>query len=87
MVWYGMEWYIYILRCSDDTLYTGATNNLAKRILTHQKGKGAKYTKSRLPIVVLYSECCANKSEALQRERQIKKMTRQEKLKLIGLKC
>lgn len=75
--------YVYILECSDNTLYTGWTNNLEKRIETHQKGKGAKYTRARLPIKLVYSEEFDDKISAQKREYEIKKMTRSKKLQLI----
>lgn len=71
--------YVYILRCADDTLYTGWTNHLDGRIRAHNAGRGAKYTKSRLPVTLVYTEPCANKSEALRREAQIKQLSRKEK--------
>jgi putative endonuclease len=76
--------YCYLLVCSDNTLYCGYTNNLNKRIAAHNKGKGAKYTKTRLPVKLVYSEVFDNKSEAMKREWQIKQYTRKEKLKLIN---
>ena len=78
--------YVYIVKCSDDTLYTGWTNNLEKRILTHNKGKGAKYTKSRLPVEVVHYEEFEDKIEAMKREYAIKKLSRKQKLKLINIK-
>ena len=75
--------YVYIIECSDRTLYTGYTNNLDKRINTHNKGKGAKYTRCRLPVKLLYYEEYDLKGEALKREYKIKQMTRKQKLKLI----
>jgi putative endonuclease len=75
--------YVYILKCSDGTFYTGYTNNLEKRISVHNKGKGAKYTRGRLPVKLIYFEEYDSKSEALHREFSIKKMTRQNKLHLI----
>ncbi len=78
--------YVYILLCSDNTLYTGWTNNLTKRLTAHNKGKGAKYTKSRLPVTLMYYETYESKSEALQREAKIKKLSRKDKLKLIEKK-
>ncbi|WP_330665105.1 GIY-YIG nuclease family protein [Tepidibacter sp.] len=75
--------YVYIIECSDGTLYTGYTNNLDKRIYTHNKGKGAKYTRFRLPVKLRYYEQYELKSEALKREYKIKQMTRKQKLKLI----
>lgn len=75
--------YVYILECFDKTLYTGWTTNLKSRIDTHNKGKGAKYTRGRLPVKLLYYECFNEKGDALRREHEIKKMTREKKLKLI----
>ena len=74
--------YTYILRCADDTLYTGWTNNLEKRLEAHNAGLGAKYTKPRRPVTVYYFEEYDTKQEAMQREWQIKKLSRSEKLKL-----
>lgn len=76
--------YIYILKCSDDTLYTGWTTNLEKRIKTHNSKKGAKYTRGRTPVTLVYFEKFKTKSEALKREITIKKFSREEKLKLIA---
>ena len=75
--------YVYILRCNDDSLYTGWTNNLEKRIKAHSNGKGAKYTKARLPVELVYFEEFEDKIEAMRREYAIKKLTRKEKLLLI----
>ncbi len=75
--------FIYILKCSDETLYTGYTNNLEKRIEAHNAGKGAKYTRGRRPVKMIYSEKFRSKSKALKREWEIKKMERGEKLDLI----
>ena len=75
--------YTYIVECSDGTLYCGWTNDLEKRIAAHNSGKGAKYTKSRLPVKLVYYETFATPNEAMSREYSIKKMTRSEKLKLI----
>lgn len=76
--------YTYILRCSDDTLYTGWTNNLENRIRCHNEKKGAKYTKTRTPVTLVYYETFDTKQEAQKREYAIKKMTRQAKLLLIA---
>jgi predicted GIY-YIG superfamily endonuclease len=76
------KWFVYILNCSDGTLYTGITNNLSKRIDTHNKRKGAKYTRNRVPVALVKHFECANKSEALKLEFKIKQMSRQDKLKL-----
>jgi putative endonuclease len=75
--------YCYLLRCIDDTLYCGYTNNLTKRVETHNLGKGAKYTRRRTPVKLVYFEEFKTKSEALKREHQIKKLSRKEKLALI----
>ncbi|MGE5328699.1 MAG: GIY-YIG nuclease family protein [Deltaproteobacteria bacterium] len=73
--------YVYILKCKDETLYTGYTNNLEKRLKVHNEGKGAKYTRARLPVELLYFEEYETKSEAMKREREIKKMKKSEKIK------
>lgn len=75
--------FVYIVRCSDNSLYTGYTNNIEARINKHNAGKGAKYTKIRRPVVLVYQEMYDTKSEALRREYEIKTFTRQKKLKLI----
>lgn len=81
-----MNWVVYVLKCADDTLYTGITNNLESRLKTHELGQGAKYTRSRRPLTLVYSEVYPSKSEALKREIQIKSMTRAEKLALTAIK-
>ena len=78
--------YVYILKCSDNTLYTGWTNNLDKRIKTHSEGKGAKYTRARLPVEIVYFEEFDDKIKAMKREYEIKQLNRVEKLKLISNK-
>lgn len=78
-----MENYAYIVECSDGTLYTGYTNDLEKRMKAHNSGKGAKYTRSRLPVRLVYFEEYETKELAQSREWQIKQMTRQQKLQLI----
>ncbi|MGI6226156.1 MAG: GIY-YIG nuclease family protein [Peptococcales bacterium] len=75
--------YVYILECKDGTLYTGWTTNIENRIAQHNQGKGAKYTRSRYPVSLKYFEKFNSKEEALRREALIKKLSRQEKLKLI----
>jgi putative endonuclease len=77
-------WFVYILRCGDGSLYTGSTNRLAERLTAHQAGKGAKYTRSHLPVELVYHETVASRSAALQREVVIKKMTKTEKLALLA---
>ena len=79
-----MGYLVYILRCGDGTLYTGSTNDLPRRIRAHQAGRGAKYTRSRLPVELVYQEPAADRSAALRREAAIKALTRGEKLALIA---
>lgn len=76
--------YTYILECSDGTLYTGWTNDIEKRLKTHNGGKGGKYTRSRLPVKLVYLEEFETPNEARSREWHIKKLSREEKLKLIS---
>lgn len=78
--------YVYILRCSDDSLYCGWTTDLEARIKTHNSGKGAKYTRSRLPVTLVYHEEYEDRHEALSREWHIKRMSRSDKLELIEKK-
>lgn len=78
-----MAWYVYILRCGDGTLYTGITDDVERRLAAHRSGKGAKYTRGRGPLELVHTEELPDKSAALKRERSVKKMTRQQKLKLI----
>lgn len=75
--------YTYILKCADGTLYCGWTNDIEKRLKSHNDGKGAKYTRSRLPVELVYYEEFDTSQEAQKREYSVKQMTRQEKLKLI----
>ncbi len=75
--------YAYIVKCSDKTFYTGWTNDLEKRIEMHNSGKGAKYTKARLPVELVYYEAFDTKEEAMSREWHIKRLSRSEKQKLI----
>jgi Predicted endonuclease containing a URI domain len=75
--------YTYILQCADGSLYTGWTNNLAKRVTDHNEGKGAKYTKGRGPVTLAYYEAFETKEEAMRREYAIKQMTKEEKQALI----
>ena len=77
------KWYLYILRCGDNTLYTGITTDVAKRLEAHRSGKGAKYTRGRIPLELVYQEECENHSQALKREWEIKALTRMQKEKLI----
>ena len=76
-------YYVYLLRCADGTLYTGFTNDLARRLAAHNAGRGAKYTRGRRPVEQVYWESFSNKSSALRRECAIKRLSRAEKLSLI----
>lgn len=78
-----MSYWLYILRCGDDTLYTGIAADVDRRLALHQSGKGAKYTRGRGPLTVVYREELSDKSAALRREAAVKKLTRTEKLALI----
>ncbi|MBO4808053.1 MAG: GIY-YIG nuclease family protein [Lachnospiraceae bacterium] len=81
------KWYIYILECADKTLYTGSTNDLDKRLEAHNSGNGAKYTKARLPVKLVYHEEFDDKKEAMKREWYIKhKLSRKQKMELITSK-
>jgi putative endonuclease len=78
-----VSWVCYLLKCADDTLYCGITNDLDKRIAAHNAGEGAKYTRSRIPVKLVFSEACADRSAASKREMQIKKLSRAAKMVLI----
>ena len=77
-----MYW-VYMLRCADGTLYTGTAADVDRRVAVHNSGRGAKYTRSRLPVTAVYRESLPDKSSALRREAEIKKLTRARKLALI----
>jgi putative endonuclease len=77
------DWLVYILKCSDDTLYTGITNNLNKRLRAHNSKKGAKYTRSRVPVVLMACKDGFDRSEASKMEHKIKKLSREQKFQLI----
>ena len=77
-------WYVYILRCGDGTYYTGITTDVQKRLEVHRSGKGAKYTRGRGPLELVYSEVCEDHSHALKREYTLKALKRQEKENLIA---
>ncbi len=79
----GKRCFVYLLRCGDGSLYTGWTNDLPARLRAHRSGSGAKYTRSRLPVELVYTEECADRSEALRREAAIKRLPRAKKLALI----
>ena len=76
--------YVYLLRCGDGTLYCGYTSDLKARIAAHQAGRGARYTRGRGPLELVYSEVCQDRSSALRREAEIKRQSRREKIALIG---
>ena len=76
------SWTVYMLRCRDGTLYTGATNNLERRVAAHNRGKGAAYTRARLPVTLVWSEPAEDRSAALRREAALKRLSRAEKLRL-----
>lgn len=77
-----MGWVVYILKCADESLYTGITNDLEGRIGAHESGNGAKYTRGRGPFTLMHCEKCKNRSEASKREVEIKNLRREEKLAL-----
>ncbi len=79
----GVAWYVYILRCGDGTLYTGMTDDVPRRLAAHRAGRGAKYTRGRGPLELAYQEERPDRSSALRREAEIKKLRREEKERLI----
>ena len=78
-------WFVYILLCEDNSLYTGSTNNLEKRFKTHKNGKGGSYTRSHKPFKIIHTEKFATKSEALKREIEIKSWSRPQKIQALKL--
>ena len=78
------HWYVYILQCADDTLYTGVATDVTARLAPHNAGKGAKYTRGRLPVILLYQECADSRGAALRREHAIKQMRAADKRTLIA---
>lgn len=81
----AQSWYVYVLKCADETLYTGICTNVERRVKEHNEGnKGARYTRSRRPVSVLYTEAHTSRATASRREAEIKKMPRAKKLILIG---
>jgi len=78
-------WFVYVLLCSDGSFYVGYSDNVKKRFLDHQKGKGGRYTRSHKPIRIVYSEQLDTKSEALKREFEIKSWSREKKIKTLNL--
>lgn len=79
------DYFVYILECSDETLYTGYTVDIKRRLLEHNQARGAKYTRGRLPVRIVYLEKHISASEALKREAEIKRKTKKQKLELINL--
>ena len=78
-----MKWFLYMLRCRDNSIYTGITNNLDKRIETHMSGNGSKYLRGKLPVTLIYKENFLSRSTASKREIEIKKLQKKEKEALI----
>ena len=78
------EYIVYMLRCCDGSLYTGITNDAERRLAAHNAGTASKYTRTRCPVEMVYAERAADRSEASRREAQIKRLTREQKLKMIG---
>ena len=81
-----MTWFVYLMECADGTLYAGATTDPARREREHNAGAGAKYTRARRPVCLVYQEACPDKSSALRREAALKRLTRAEKQALISQK-
>ena len=79
-----MAWFVYMLQCGDGSLYTGCTDDVERRVATHQKGRGGKYTRSHLPVTLVYRESVPDKSAALRREAEMKRLSRKAKLALIS---
>jgi len=80
----NVSWHIYIIECSDGTLYTGITNDLVRRIREHNEGTGSRYTRARCPVKLMYSEKVSSRSAAARREAAIKNLQRHEKMKLFS---
>jgi putative endonuclease len=78
-----MSWFVYMLRCADGSLYTGVATDMERRLAEHNAGKGAKYTRGRTPVSLVYQERCVDRSQAVKRELIIKGMTRAQKLRLL----
>lgn len=76
--------FVYLLRCADDTIYTGWTYDVARRVQAHQDGRGARYTRTRRPVALIYRERCASRRAAMQREIAIKQMPRARKLRIVN---
>lgn len=77
-------WWVYVLRCSDGSLYCGVSNDVAKRICTHNEGKGSRYVRSRTPAALAFSWCCGSKSDALKAEYAFKQLTKKQKEQIVA---
>lgn len=80
-----MSWFVYMLQCADGTLYTGVAKDMERRLAQHNAGRGAKYTRSRVPVTLYYKEQCGDRGGALRREAAIRRLTRREKLALVNV--
>tara|TARA_B100000524_G_scaffold312207_1_gene189042 strand:+ start:343 stop:609 length:267 start_codon:yes stop_codon:yes gene_type:complete len=80
-----MDWIVYMVKCNDNSIYTGISNDLKKRLETHAKGYGSKYIRTRLPFKLIYKEDCQSRSNALKREIEIKKLTKKNKELLVKI--
>ncbi len=80
-----MAWFLYVVKCSDETLYTGITTDITRRLKEHNAKKGAFYTKNKTPVELVYQESMIDQSQARKREAAIKRLTRKEKLELVGV--
>ena len=78
------RWSLYVLECSDGTLYTGITNDLSRRLAQHNSGRASRYTRGRLPVKLVHAERCTDRSQALKREYALKQLSRSEKIAAIG---
>jgi len=81
-----MSWYLYVVKCRDESLYTGITTDIPRRIKEHNSKRGAFYTKNKIPVKLVYQEIMPNQSAARKREVQIKRLTRKEKVELVSRK-
>lgn len=79
-----MPWFVYMVRCADGSLYTGCTNNLTRRVAAHNDGKGARYTRSRRPVTLVFRRRVKDRGAALSQEARLKRLTRAEKLALVA---
>ena len=77
-------WVLYVLKCRDNTLYTGITNDVSRRVYQHNNGTASRYTRSRLPVKLIFSEPCRNRSQALKKEYGMKQLSRKEKIEYIS---